>query len=90
MSRPDARLALGAEAAAGHLPFDLAFGLDVLVDLTPDLVRFWRVQVNLLLEDVAQSPTRHAHVIEVLREDQRVHRRKIVGVVHLLHGVARV
>ena len=81
LSRQD----LGADLAAGHLAFDLALGLDVAVDLLAEVVRLGRVEVGLLLEHVRQAPARHPDVVEVLHQDERVHRRQVRRVVHLLH-----
>jgi len=84
---PSQRLAfLGADLAPCHFAFDLALGLDVAVDLLPDLVRLRRVEVELLLEDVRQAAARHPDVIEVLHQDQGIHRGEVRRVVHLLHG----
>jgi len=76
----------GAELAAGHLGLDLALSLDVLVDPIAQLVGLWRVEMNLLLEDVAQAPARHADVVEILHQHERIHSRQVAGFVHQLHG----
>lgn len=46
----------GADLAARHLGLDLPLGLHVPVDLHAQLIRLRDVQVNLLLEHVAESP----------------------------------
>src|SRR5436305_7659480 len=76
----------GPDLPPRHLALDLALGLDIPVDLLAQLVRLGNVEVNLLLEDVTQPAARHADVIEVLHQNQRIHRREVVRVVHLLHG----
>ena len=75
----------GADAPPRHLALDLALGLDVAIDLLAELVRLGGVEVDLLLEDVRQPPARHAHVVQVLHQDQGVHRGEVGGRVHLLH-----
>ena len=76
----------GADVPTRHLALDLALSLDVLVDLLAELVRLGGVEVDLLLEDVAQPSARHPDVVQVLHEHERIHRREIGRVVHLLHG----
>ncbi len=76
----------GADAAPGELGLDLPLGFHVAVDLHPQLVRLRQVEVHLLLQDVAQTAGRHPDMVEVLHEDERVHRSEVVRVVHLLHG----
>src|SRR4029078_7153339 len=85
-------LALGPDLAPRHLALDLAFRLDVAVYLLAELVRLRSVQMDLLLEDVRQSAAGHADVVQVLHQDQWIHRGQIRWVVHLLHGriVARL
>src|SRR5438046_2010649 len=83
---PSSRSWSGADLAARHLALDLALGLHVAIDLLAELVRLRGVEVNLLLEDVRQAAARHADVVEVLHEHERVHRRQIGRVVHLLHA----
>ena len=83
--RPAAR-ASGAELAPGHLGLYLALGLHVRVDTIAHLVGRGRVEVDLLLKDVAQAAARHPDVVQVLHQVERVHCREIAGFVHQLHG----
>ena len=76
---------LGADAAAGHLGFELALGLHVMVNLVAELVRLGGIEVDLLLEDVGEAAGGHAAVVEVLHQDEGVHRGELGGVVHGLH-----
>ena len=75
----------GADAASGELGLDLALRFHVAVDLHAQLVGLRQVQVHLLLQDVAQASSRHPRVVEVLHQDEWIHRRQVVRVVHLLH-----
>ena len=69
----------------GHLALDLALRLDVAVDLLAQLVRLGRVQVDLLLQDVRQPAAGHPDVVQVLHQDQRIHRGEVGRGIHLVH-----
>lgn len=86
-ARASARvLRSGADVASRHLALDLALRLDIAVDLLAELVRLRCVEVDLLLEDVRQPPTGHPDMVEVLHQDERVHRGQVGRVIHLLHA----
>ena len=76
----------GSKLAAGHLSLDLALGLYVGVDSIAQFVGRRRVEVDLLLEYVAEPPARHPDVVQILHEHERVHRRQVAGFIHQLHA----
>ena len=75
---------MSVRVAAGHLALDHALHDHVLLDPAAELVRLWRVEVDVLLELEAQLAAEHASVVQVAAQEDLVHPPEVLLVEEVL------